>query len=471
MNTRKKRSGQPERTQVPLLFNPDPGENLTAWMQKTFPTKPTMQPEDAIRLWLSDGTKNISGINAETPALPQESHPQEHSEEPGSGNGYRATVQQIAETVAAAVAAALYNEQPRRGPGHLLPTKLNQPSEPRQVQVHKSVDDSVERHDVGAPTLRAVQPDACPVVNTGEAGVIKSPDTSADPAAAKMQPDKTSAAKLDEEETEGLNVVPESPATDLKATAGAQSDLRAESIVPVVPNLDVTSEGPSNLKLGQSDEPHAESKSGSAHKPGSGSRQLDPAPILEETQIQGQFNTSTKADGVELKLPASLPTRPGVAQDTQSHQELDSRKDDDSGAGVKKEVDRTPRVDGLYVYDAEKDQTTSTRAPIDEVLTDSHISSAKGNSAGTPNQSGEVASAMQLVKRRWDVYKPDIYLGISIIAFLASLIWAGDLTATRQQVKRPRPVDRGNPNMRVRVKATPPLPPLPPHIEAARVTR
>jgi hypothetical protein len=224
MNTRKKRSGQPGRRQVPQLFSPEPAENLKAWVQKTFPAKPTMQPEEAIRLWLSDGTKNISAINAKppalpsksypqehyedprsgngyrvtlqqvaetvagisainakTPALPSKSYPQEHSEDPCSGNGYRVTVQQIAETVAAAVAAALYNEQPRPGPGHLLPTKLNQSQEPGQI------------HDVDAQTPRAVQPDACPAGNTGEAGVIKLPGASPDSGGAGMQSNKTSA--------------------------------------------------------------------------------------------------------------------------------------------------------------------------------------------------------------------------------------------------------------------------------------
>src|ERR1700730_12532401 len=43
---------------VPPLFDPDSGRNLSAWVQKCFPETPTMQPGEAIRLWLG---KNSNG--------------------------------------------------------------------------------------------------------------------------------------------------------------------------------------------------------------------------------------------------------------------------------------------------------------------------------------------------------------------------------------------------------------------------
>jgi hypothetical protein len=102
-----------------------------------------------------------SDIKAEAPApsaLLQNSQPQDHRDDhpdvPCSGNGYP-TVQQIAETVAAAVTAALCKVQSGQDRGHFSLTQLDHPSEPSPV--YQSADDPVDRHAIGTSTLSAVQ--------------------------------------------------------------------------------------------------------------------------------------------------------------------------------------------------------------------------------------------------------------------------------------------------------------------------
>lgn len=164
LNTRKKRNAEQDDAHLPLLFTRDPAQDRAAWVRKTFPAAPAMPPEEAIRRWLGETNKPAAvtgeapSTNAEgPPPFAPKSEPQDdgHREVAGSSNGYP-TVQQIAETVAAAVTAALRNHQPRGEPGYV--SSPNPPTQPDGA--FPSVADSMEIEDVSTATARTVHPDA-----------------------------------------------------------------------------------------------------------------------------------------------------------------------------------------------------------------------------------------------------------------------------------------------------------------------
>jgi hypothetical protein len=110
------RDGQ-QPANVPPLFDPDLKRNLAAWVQKCFPDTPTMQPDEAIRLWLGKGVRDRPPASAGTPVC--DTAPQRPPGQGGIDNhvdGHRsddqlaATLRRIAEMVS----AALYNEQQQR---------------------------------------------------------------------------------------------------------------------------------------------------------------------------------------------------------------------------------------------------------------------------------------------------------------------------------------------------------------------
>jgi hypothetical protein len=154
MNSRKKKPAKEERADLPLLFNPDPGQNFSAWMHRAFPAS-TIDPKDAIRLWLS-GHENTAGINAQTPvtrALFETAGPPYHlSDRPQvPPRSYDPTTHHIQEAVSAALAVALGKDP------SLSFTSSNHCD--KSDQVHLSQYGFVGQDDIGSATPRAVQPD------------------------------------------------------------------------------------------------------------------------------------------------------------------------------------------------------------------------------------------------------------------------------------------------------------------------
>ena len=163
VSRRKKKSAQAkeERAALPLLFNCDPGQNFTAWMQRVFPAS-TIDPKDAIRLWLN-GHENTAAINATpvTRALFQTAHPVDHLSDRSQVPlpSYDPTTHHIQEAVFAALATALGKDRSFSFTGSSRCGESD--------QVHQSPHGFVEQHYIGLATKGAVQPDAhSPARNT-----------------------------------------------------------------------------------------------------------------------------------------------------------------------------------------------------------------------------------------------------------------------------------------------------------------
>jgi len=173
VSRRKKKSAKAkeEGAALPLLFNCDPAQNFTAWMQRVFPAS-TIDPKDAIRLWLN-GHENTAAINAETPvtrALFQTAHPVDHLSDRSQvpPRSYDPTTQHIQEAVFAALATALGKDR------SFSFTGSNRCGE--SDQVYRSPHGFVEQHHIGLATTRAVQPDAhSPARNTAAARSPRAP--------------------------------------------------------------------------------------------------------------------------------------------------------------------------------------------------------------------------------------------------------------------------------------------------------
>jgi hypothetical protein len=120
MKSRKHRNRDGQQpANVPPLFDPDPKRNLAAWVQKCFPDTPTIQPDEAIRLWLGKGVRDRPSASAGNPVCDTE--PQRSPRQGGIDNradGRRsddplaATSRRIAEMVT----TALYNKQQQGEP-------------------------------------------------------------------------------------------------------------------------------------------------------------------------------------------------------------------------------------------------------------------------------------------------------------------------------------------------------------------